>query len=89
MSTIDLFLINKPKFFFETYTTVATITINVFQLSLHLEHQEWNQNLFLMETMQNLMNPFSDNLHIINFSMLPNNRNKNYKYLSENIFRDN
>ena len=45
MSTIDLFLINKPNFFFETYTTVATITINVFQLSLHLEHQEWNQNI--------------------------------------------
>ena len=42
-----------------------------------------------METMQNLMNPFFDILHIINFSMLPNNRNKNYKYLSENIFRDN
>lgn len=89
MSTIDLFLINKLNFFFETYTTVATITINVFQLSLHLEHQEWNQNLFLMETMQNLMKPFFDNLQIINFSMLPNNRNKNYKYLSENIFRDN
>lgn len=89
MSTIDLFLINKLNFFFETYTTVATITINVFQLSLHLEHQEWNQNLFLMETMQNLMKPFFDNLQIINFSMLPNNRNKNYKYRSENIFRDN
>ena len=42
-----------------------------------------------METMQNLMNPFFDKLHIINFSMLPNNRNENYKYLSENIFRDN
>ena len=42
-----------------------------------------------METMQNLMKPFFDNLQIINFSMLPNNRNKNYKYRSENIFRDN